>query len=149
VWPFIVAAWGMTSAEWSFPAAVAVAIVALAACLSIWDWFIRRRAKPVAEWSPFPPDWHAPLQEVLRQNYMNEEVKLDGKRFLECTFSNVRFFYQGMARFEMINCNFSGKGVPIIGTGSPAIAQMISFMNTLKMIPGELKYDIRKAGTPR
>jgi hypothetical protein len=38
-------------------------------------------------------------QEIYNQTFQNETVKLDGKKFLNCTFDNVTFQYEGTAPF--------------------------------------------------
>jgi hypothetical protein len=49
-------------------------------------------------------DWDKPLTSVFRQNFKNETVELDGKNFVECTFENVTFLYQGTRPLQMMNC---------------------------------------------
>ena len=56
-------------------------------------------------------DWETPLVLIYGQNYENETVSLDGKRFLECTFKNVTYSYEGTRPVEMIDC----KRIPVGG----------------------------------
>jgi hypothetical protein len=49
------------------------------------------------------------LEEMRFKSYSNGEVELDGKRFENCTFSNVTFVYRGKLPFVMGNSIILGK----------------------------------------
>ncbi len=41
-----------------------------------------------------------PLEDVTGQRFASQTVVLDGRRFLQCSFDNVTFEYEGTARME-------------------------------------------------
>jgi hypothetical protein len=49
------------------------------------------------------PNWGSyKYEDVYNHPFANETVRLDGKRFLGCTFDNVTFVYQGTAPFTFL-----------------------------------------------
>lgn len=143
--------WGVFSAGWSWPGAVVIAMVVIAAALIIRDRIALNRAPAKEpEWSPFPPKWNDPPQQIFRQHYQNESVDLDGKQFVECTFVNVKFIYNGTGSVNLLNCMYGLKDQPnpvSISTSSPAIYAVVMLLSALKMLNGAFTYDIHKAGT--
>jgi hypothetical protein len=70
-----------------------------------WRWGPLRSYEPLSAPKPFPiTDWDRPLQQWFRVYFQNETVLLDGYEFIECTFENVTFEYQGTKPFR-----FTGK----------------------------------------
>ena len=53
----------------------------------------------------------APLVLVSDKTFMNEEVGIDGKRFVRCTFTNVKFVFNGTAGSAFDSCNFLGSRI--------------------------------------
>jgi hypothetical protein len=49
-------------------------------------------------------DWDKPLEKQFRVHFRNQSVLIDGYEFIDCTFENVTFQYQGMRPFR-----FTGK----------------------------------------
>jgi hypothetical protein len=149
--------WGLIAANWSWPGAVAVAIVLMAAGICAYAGIrqVRRNEQaaptsPAPQWTPLSPKWSEPPRHIFRQHYKNESVELDGKEFVECTFVNVKFIYNGSGPVNMINCLYGLKGQPnpiSMSTQNPAIYAVIALLSATKMLNGELRYDIHKAGT--
>jgi hypothetical protein len=50
-----------------------------------------------------------PLKEYRGKTYKNETVQIDGNNFIECTFDNVTFRFDGEAPFRFTNDHFTGK----------------------------------------
>jgi hypothetical protein len=77
-------------------------------------------------------------------------VELDGKDFVECTFVDVKFTYEGIRPTQMTNCQFGIAGLKnpvIINTKNPAILNVFSLLRALKMFKDESNYNIQKAET--
>src|SRR4051794_17438943 len=53
----------------------------------------------------FPtPNWHDPLTPIVNRTFRNETVELDGKNFVDCSFENVTFLYNGTTPTGFSNC---------------------------------------------
>src|SRR5690242_16414022 len=50
-----------------------------------------------------------PLKEYRGKTYKDETVQLDGNSFIDCTFENVIFSFNGEAPFRFTNDHFTGK----------------------------------------
>jgi hypothetical protein len=92
----------------------------------LYQWW--KAQPPAALGNPhqrFPTtDWETPLELVYRQNYENETVSLDGKKFLECTFKNVTYSYQGIRPIEIIDCKIlpvNGETVFTLNSRNPVV----------------------------
>lgn len=78
----------------------------------------------------FDPDAH--LQKIAHRIYNNESVHLDGYEFLDCTFINVTFIYEGRAPFLLTEAHFPTKNNLIqFGSPNPEINLAIGFVETL------------------
>lgn len=66
------------------------------------------------------PAWDAPLEKRFRFHYKNETVDVDGFEFIECTFENVTFRYQGRRPFRFHKTKGDSKKLttdnPVVGT---------------------------------
>jgi len=71
------------------------------------------------------PDWLAienDLATVLNQDFKNQEIEIDGKRFRGCSFENVTLVFNGRWPFEIALNRFIGAGNAIEVRGNtPAI----------------------------
>lgn len=77
-------------------------------------------------------------QEEIGRSFQNEAVLLDGRKFSNCTFSNVTFVYEGTAPFE-----FNGKpnltGTVSIESGNQIVKQTFNMFNNLGLtMPGRV-----------
>jgi hypothetical protein len=50
-----------------------------------------------------------PLKEYRGKTYKDETVQIDGNNFIDCTFDNVTFRFDGEAPFSFTNDHFTGK----------------------------------------
>jgi hypothetical protein len=95
-------------------------------------------------------EWDIPLTPVFRQDYKNETVPLDGKDFIQCTFENVTFLYQGTRPIQMTNC----KKVPATGfvvtvqTDNPVVFTALSIMHATG-VASPIELDLRRKDIPR
>lgn len=80
------------------------------------------------------PNWIDKLEVVAGRNFRNEEVAIDGKRFVNCEFHSVTLVYNGGAiSFE--GCTF---GQHIIKTENPRTARFANFLLNLGHINSKL-----------
>jgi hypothetical protein len=49
-----------------------------------------------------------PFKEYRGKTYKNETVQIDGNNFIDCTFDNVTFRFDGEAPFRFTNDHFQG-----------------------------------------
>lgn len=81
------------------PAITHIAVLTTGVALGSWlDAFIRRKEDDLDQ---------ADLEIVSGKRFQNEEVNIDGKSFVKCTFSNVTLAYKG-GIFGFDRCTFSG-----------------------------------------
>ena len=50
-----------------------------------------------------------PLKEIRTKTFKDETVQLDGNAFIDCTFDNVAFGFDGDAPFRITDSHFQGK----------------------------------------
>jgi|SRR5215472_16010416 len=50
-----------------------------------------------------------PLKEYRGLTYKDQTVQIDGNNFIDCTFDNVTFRFDGEAPFRFTNSHFGGK----------------------------------------
>jgi hypothetical protein len=98
-----------------------------------YDYYDRHR--PIGLWGTFDLEkWNRyQKKEVAHKTFTNENVVLDGKSFLDCTFENATLTYNGTAPF-----NFEGnaaKGSVVIHSDNPALMGFLLFAQQV----GELK----------
>jgi hypothetical protein len=88
-------------------------------------------------------DWEKPLTPVYREAFKNETVQLDGKNFVECSFENVTFLYQGTRSFQMMNC----KKIPpddflvSVRTDNPVVFTALNLMSATG-VSGPIEVDM-------
>jgi hypothetical protein len=75
-----------------------------------------------------------PLNKIEAKTYKNETVRIDGNEFIECTFDNVVFQFDGEAPFRFTNAHFvPGSKVSITST-NPAITAAFSLENEISKL---------------
>lgn len=76
------------------------------------------------------PQWET----VIRCEFRNETVELDGKRFWDCTFINVKLVFNGTAPVEFMHgCDFSPN--IILSTGCPAAMEYAKLIEIFGSLP--------------
>jgi hypothetical protein len=103
--------------------------------------FVGRETRGAKIVVPTADEWNAvPTVEVYGQIFENDRVKLDGKMFRRCSFTNVAFVFDGSAPFRIIECRFpDGPGnvnTTHLESGHPAIQSFLVFLEELKQLPG-------------
>jgi hypothetical protein len=91
------------------------------------------RIKTTEEWTQAG----ARLVPTTNQNFKYQEVKLDGRNFIGCSFTHVSLFYDGTLPCALTDCQFDPDTVKHFHTHSPAIAQWTEIIRSLGMLnPG-------------
>ena len=72
-----------------------------------------------------------PLEQVWGKTFINERIALDGKEYVDCTFQNVMFDYEGTASFRLTNCHFTPGGDTAFGSRNPIVKQAMFIANFL------------------
>lgn len=128
----------LSSEIWSYLPIVLLALVAII-------WIIKLIKKPNTSTnmhSSFDPEMK--VKQILNQRYLNITVPLDGFEYVNCTFENVTFVYEGKGPSGMIR--------PIIPSGTTLAfgshdipikyaIQIMTFLNSnseraeIKMLP--------------
>jgi len=79
---------------------------------------------PVSNYQSRGPDSfkNPQFELVSRQEFENEIIEIDGKRFFECTFKNVKLMYHGTAPSEITPKSVIEKGTVILVTDNPVVS---------------------------
>jgi hypothetical protein len=85
------------------------------------------------------------LDESINQSFKYQEVRIDGRKFVGCSFTHVNLFYDGTLPFHFDNCQFDTDTMTHFHTNNPAMAQWTELLRTL----GVLKPDINFVLQPR
>lgn len=95
--------------------------------------------------SPYAQDWDKPLEKRFRVHFKNETVLIDGLEFIDCSFENVTFKYQGTRPFR-----FTGKNTGNsrrITTDDKIVGQTLTLPLILRPDLG-IDYEVSKTGSP-
>jgi SAM-dependent methyltransferase len=85
------------------------------------------------------------LDESINQSFKYQEVRIDGRKFVGCSFTHVNLFYDGTLPFHFDNCQFDPDTMSHFHTNNPAMAQWTELLRTL----GVLKPDTNFVLQPR
>jgi hypothetical protein len=69
-----------------------------------------------------------PLRQIQTKTFRNETVQIDGNEFIDCTFDNVTFQFDGTAPFRFTNDHFQGHSKYSITSNNPVIKSTIELM---------------------
>jgi hypothetical protein len=75
-----------------------------------------------------------PLTKIEAKTYKNETVRIDGNEFIDCTFDNVVFQFDGEAPFRFTNAHFVPGSKVIIGSTNPAITAAMGLENEISKL---------------
>jgi hypothetical protein len=83
---------------------------------------------------------YQPPREIFRRHFHDEQVPLDGFKYIDCTFSGaVTFVYDGLAAFDMNDVRFEPPYRLSISTHNKAIDSLLGFLNrTGMLLPGQI-----------
>lgn len=119
--------------------ALAVSIAMVLSGLGVRAW--RRSASGLRQSTA---EWDEPLEKRFRVNFQNETVLIDGYEFIECTFENVTFQYQGTKPFR-----FTGKtsgNSRKLTTDNVVVGQTLTLIQFFRPDIG-INYEVYKTGT--
>jgi hypothetical protein len=69
-----------------------------------------------------------PLRQIQAKALKNETVQIDGNEFIDCTFDNVTFKFDGTAPFRFSKDHFQGHSKFSITSNNPVIKSTIELM---------------------
>jgi hypothetical protein len=69
-----------------------------------------------------------PLTQVKEKTFKNEIVRLDGNEFINCTFDNVGFEFDGQAPFRFTNVHFENQAKIEIKSKNPVVSATLELM---------------------
>lgn len=99
---------------------------------------------PLASVASPTADWDKPLEKRFRIHFKNEAVLIDGFEFIECSFENVTFKYQGTRPFR-----FTGKNTGNsrrVTTDDKVVGQTLTLPLMLRPDLG-IDYELSKTGS--
>jgi hypothetical protein len=83
-----------------------------------------------------------PFKEYRGKTYKNETVQIDGNDFIDCTFDNVTFRFDGEAPFRFTNDHFQGKfgltsNNPVVKSTMALLGAFVKLENAMQSQPKE------------
>jgi hypothetical protein len=80
------------------------------------------------------------LTPITNRKFTHEQVILDGKHFVGCSFVHVNLFYNGTAPFALINCEYDEDTKKHFHSQSPGFAQWTELLRELGMLREGLNF---------
>jgi hypothetical protein len=99
----------------------------------------------VEEWN----DLLIHLTPIMNRRFTHEQVILDGKQFVGCSFVHVNLSYNGTAPFSLQNCDFDEDTKKHFHSQSPAFAQWTELLRTLGMLREGLNFVLTPVEPPQ
>ncbi|HXX23082.1 MAG TPA: hypothetical protein VEO19_08025 [Terriglobia bacterium] len=104
----------------------------------IFDYYDRHHAPPATTQVPRWDNYK--LKQRAHIKYFNETVELDGYEYLDTTFENVTFMYEGTAPTRLTDVHFThlktGETTGRIGSHNPLVKQTLLVMQMLTEVSG-------------
>jgi hypothetical protein len=72
-----------------------------------------------------------PLQQIRGKTFTNEIVQLDGNAFIDCTFDNVRFKFNGQAPFGFTDVHFHNLTKLQVVSDNPVVETTLKLVGAL------------------
>ena len=69
-----------------------------------------------------------PLKQIREKTFKNETVQLDGNEFINCTFDNVIFEFDGQAPFRFTDAHFENNSKYGLRSNNPVIKSTLEIM---------------------
>jgi hypothetical protein len=86
------------------------------------------------DWMGEDPRWKMyKKQSVVGRHFSRENVQLDGKHYIDCTFEETTLVYDAQAPYELTNSTFVG--TTNFKSGNARIGALIVLMHELGMLP--------------
>jgi hypothetical protein len=85
---------------------ILIGVLALLTGLAVGQTTLAEQSANTQSLANFREDY--PLTEYRGKTYKDETVQIDGNHFVDCTFDNVTFRFDGQAPFRFTNDHFQG-----------------------------------------
>ena len=85
-----------------------------------------------------------PFKQIRQTTFKDQTVSLDGNEYVDCTFINVTFKFDGQAPFQLTNDHFENHSKFGISSDDPAVKATIQLVTALVRL--EI-HDIQPSGT--
>jgi hypothetical protein len=72
-----------------------------------------------------------PFKQIRQTTFKDQTVTLDGNEYVDCTFINVMFKFDGQAPFKLTNDHFENRSKFGITSDNPAVNSTIRLMTAL------------------
>jgi hypothetical protein len=72
-----------------------------------------------------------PLKQIRQTTFKDQTVTLDGNEYVDCTFDNVTFKFNGEAPFRLTNYHFEKNSKLGIASDNPAVKSTMQLMTAL------------------
>jgi hypothetical protein len=80
----------------------------------------------------FRPDF--PLTQIQSRTFKNETVQIDGNEFIDCTFDNVTFKFNGQAPFHFSNVHFHVPSKFEISSDNPIVKSTMELVSAFQKL---------------
>jgi hypothetical protein len=77
---------------------------------------------------------HFPLRQIRQQTFKNQTVQLDGNEYVDCTFENVTFKFEGEAPFRFTNDHFEKGSKFSVTSDSPPVKATLELVTALMRV---------------
>jgi len=84
-----------------------------------------------------------PLNKIEAKTYKNETVCIDGNEFIDCTFDNVVFLFDGEAPFRFTNAHFAPSSKVSLASTNPAIRAAFSLEGEISKLQNPAQNQIK------
>ena len=73
-----------------------------------------------------------PLKQIRDKTFKNETVQIDGTEFINCTFDNVIFDFEGEAPFRFTDVHFEKQSKVSIRSNNPVVKATLGIITALE-----------------
>ncbi len=80
-----------------------------------------------------------PLKQIQAKTFKNEAVQIDGNAFIDCTFDNVTFRFDGEAPFRFTNDHFEPRSKVEVTSNNPVVKSIIELMSAVLKLEGPVQ----------
>ena len=101
-----------------------VGLLVIGGAAALWGDYLLKKNQSESFEESLDPKWEEKLQTVHKKIFINETVRVDGKRFINCEFRNVTFIYNGGPfAFNNIKC-----GKMVVSSENPKIGRSMELL---------------------
>jgi hypothetical protein len=90
----------------------------------------------------FRPDF--PLKQIQTKTFKNETVQLDGNEFIDCTFNNVVFKFDGQAPFRFTNDHFQSPSKFSISSDNPVVKSTMEIVSLFVKLESAVQNQLKE-----